>query len=120
LRSLHQPRNAGGRRPVDREEYFPDTVHMCGRVIQKSGLRLAIIAGTVIDDPSVRNFEARYNGAPRQELLIIRRHPDTGLPTMSAARWGLIHRNLRQPRAPSLEAASTAPHFDTRCSTIEE
>ncbi len=67
---------------------------MCGRVIQKSALGLAIISGTDIDDPRVKQFKARYNGAPRQELLIIRRHPETGRPTMSPARWGLIHNSF--------------------------
>lgn len=74
---------------------------MCGRVVQKSGLGLAIIAGTDTTDPAVRQFKARYNGAPRQELLIIRRHPDTGFPTMSAARWGLIHHSFSDQESPT-------------------
>jgi putative SOS response-associated peptidase YedK len=91
---------------------------MCGRVVQKSGLGLAIIAGTDTADPSVRQFRARYNGAPRQELLIIRRHPETGLPIMSAARWGLIHHSFsdqdppaQQPINARAETVKSKPTF---------
>jgi hypothetical protein len=59
---------------------------VCGRVFQKSALRLAIVTGTDISDPRVKEMQPRYNGAPRQELLIIRRHPGTGKPVMSPAR----------------------------------
>jgi putative SOS response-associated peptidase YedK len=74
---------------------------MCGRVIRRSALGLAIISGTDIDDPRVKQFKARYNGAPRQELLIIRRHPETGRPTMSTARWGLIHNSFSDKDPPT-------------------
>jgi putative SOS response-associated peptidase YedK len=69
---------------------------MCGRVIQKSAIGLTIVTGTDIDDPRVRQHKPRFNGAPRQELLIIRRHPETGRPTMSLARWGLIHHKEKE------------------------
>lgn len=70
---------------------------MCGRIVQKNAVGLAIVSGTDLDtDQRVRRAEARYNGAPRQELLVIRRHPETGQPTMSLMRWGLIHHREKE------------------------
>lgn len=70
---------------------------MCGRIVQKNALGLAIVSGTDVDsDPRVRRAQGRYNGAPRQELLVIRRHPETGRPTMSMMRWGLIHHREKE------------------------
>ena len=65
---------------------------MCGRITQKSPpdqLRLTIVMGTP-DDPRVTKAEARYNGAPSQNLLVIRRHPKTGENLQDLLRWGLI------------------------------
>ena len=46
---------------------------MCGRVIQNSGpLRLAIVEGLDVSDSRMGNVPSRYNGAPSQELLVIR------------------------------------------------
>ena len=47
---------------------------MCGRVIQSSGpLRLAIVEGLNVSDSRLANVPRRYNAAPSQELLVIRR-----------------------------------------------
>ena len=65
---------------------------MCGRFTQKSPpdqLRLTILMGTP-DDPRVTKAKARFNGAPSQELLVIRRHPKTGETLQDFLRWGLI------------------------------
>ena len=53
---------------------------MCGRVIQSSGpLRLAIVEGLNVSDSRMGNVPPRYNAAPSQELLVIRRnHKDWG------------------------------------------
>ena len=51
---------------------------MCGRIIQSSGPELPglkVILGTP-DDSRIR--KPRYNGAPSQDLIVIRRHPETG------------------------------------------
>jgi putative SOS response-associated peptidase YedK len=52
---------------------------MCGRVIQSSGpLRYASVDGLNVRDSRVHNYPPRWNAAPSQELLIIRRNHKTG------------------------------------------
>ena len=52
---------------------------MCGRVIQSSApIRLAIVDGLDVRDSRVHNYPPRWNGAPSQELLVIRRNHQTG------------------------------------------
>jgi hypothetical protein len=52
---------------------------MCGRVIQSSGpLRYAIVDGMNLRDSRVHNYPPRWNAAPSQELLGIRRNHRTG------------------------------------------
>jgi putative SOS response-associated peptidase YedK len=64
---------------------------MCGRVIQSSGpLRYAIVDGLNILDSRVRNYPPRWNGAPSQDLLVIRRNHQTGAVSLDPLRWGLI------------------------------
>jgi putative SOS response-associated peptidase YedK len=56
---------------------------MCGRVIQSGGpLRYAIVDGMNVRD--------RWNAAPSQELLVIRRNHKTGEVSLDPLRWGLI------------------------------
>jgi hypothetical protein len=48
---------------------------MCGRVIQSSPLaRLAIVDGMDVHDSRFHNYPPHWNGAPSQELLVIRRN----------------------------------------------
>jgi len=48
---------------------------MCGRVIQSSGpLRYAIVDGMNVRDSRLHNYPPRWNAAPSQELLVIRRN----------------------------------------------
>ena len=48
---------------------------MCGRVIQSSGpLRYAIVDGMNVRDSRMHNYPPRWNAAPSQELLVIRRN----------------------------------------------
>src|SRR6266487_3724059 len=64
---------------------------MCGRVIQSSGpLRLAIVEGLNAPDSRFSRLKPRYNGAPSQELLVIREHHATGQRSLDLLRWGLI------------------------------
>jgi putative SOS response-associated peptidase YedK len=64
---------------------------MCGRVIQSSGpLRYAIVDGMNVRDSRVHNYPARWNAAPSQELLVIRRNHKTGEISLDPLRWGLI------------------------------
>ncbi len=64
---------------------------MCGRVIQSSGpLRLAIVEGLNAPDSRFSRLKPRYNGAPSQELLVIRENHATGQRSLDLLRWGLI------------------------------
>jgi putative SOS response-associated peptidase YedK len=64
---------------------------MCGRVIQSSGpLRYAIVDGMNVRDSRVHNYPPRWNAAPSQELLVIRRNHQTGEVSLAPLRWGLI------------------------------
>jgi hypothetical protein len=47
---------------------------MCGRVIQSGGpIRYGIVEGLDVHDSRVHNYPPRWNAAPSQELLVIRR-----------------------------------------------
>jgi putative SOS response-associated peptidase YedK len=64
---------------------------MCGRVIQSSGpLCYAIVDGMNVRDSRVHNYPPRWNAAPSQELLVIRRNHQTGEVSLDPLRWGLI------------------------------
>jgi putative SOS response-associated peptidase YedK len=92
---------------------------MCGRITQKSPpdqLRLTILMGTP-DDPRVSKVKARYNGAPSQELLVIRRHPKTGDNRLDLLQWGLIANWTKEtspkvkPINATAERVASAPMF---------
>jgi putative SOS response-associated peptidase YedK len=64
---------------------------MCGRVIQSSGpLRYAIVDGMNVRDSRVHNYPPRWNAAPSQDLLVIRRNHKTGEVLLDPLRWGLV------------------------------
>jgi putative SOS response-associated peptidase YedK len=64
---------------------------MCGRVIQSSEpLRYAIVDGLDVRDSRLSNYRPRWNGAPSQELLVIRENHKTGERSLDLLRWGLI------------------------------
>src|SRR5204863_9436663 len=81
-------------RPVSQASNFESTHYMspmCGRVIQSSGpLRYAIVDGINVRDSRVHNYPPRWNGAPSQDLLVIRRNHKTGEVSLDPLRWGLI------------------------------
>jgi len=63
---------------------------MCGRVIQSSApLRYAIVDGMNVRE-GLHNHPPRWNGAPSQELLVIRRNHRSGEVSLDPLRWGLI------------------------------
>ena len=63
----------------------------CGRVIQSSGpLRYAAVDGMNLRDSRVHNYPPRWNAAPSQDLLVIRRNHKTGEVSLDPLRWGLI------------------------------
>jgi putative SOS response-associated peptidase YedK len=93
-------------------------MRMCGRITQKSPpdqLRLTILMGTP-DDPRVK-AKARYNGAPSQELLVIRKHPKIGAFQQDLLRWGLIPNWIKEahpktkPINATAERVATGPMF---------
>jgi hypothetical protein len=72
---------------------------MCGRVIQSSGpLRYGIVEGLDVHDSRVHNYPPRWNAAPSQELLVIRRNHQTGEVSLGPLRWGLIPYWCQDPK----------------------
>jgi putative SOS response-associated peptidase YedK len=72
---------------------------MCGRVIQScSPIRLAILEGLDVRDSRVHNYPPKSNGAPSQELLVIRRNHATGKVSVDPLRWGLIEELTAVPQ----------------------
>jgi hypothetical protein len=66
------------------DDYIPV---MCGRIIQSNGpLRYAIVDGMNVRDSRVHNYPPRWNAAPSQELLVIRRNDKTGVAALRADR----------------------------------
>jgi putative SOS response-associated peptidase YedK len=71
---------------------------MCGRIIQSSDpLRLAIVEGLNTPDSRISRLKPRYNGAPSQELLVIREKHETAERSIDLLRWGLIPHGCEDP-----------------------
>jgi putative SOS response-associated peptidase YedK len=88
---------------------------MCGRVTQSGGpLRYGIVEGL---DSRFHNFRPRWNGAPDQDLLVIRRYHVSGQVFLDASRWGLIPywtedpKGGRKPINAKAETVRTLPAF---------
>ncbi len=91
---------------------------MCGRVIQSSGpIRYAIVEGIDVPDNRLHNYPPRWNAAPSQELLVIRRNHKTGEVSLDPLRWGLIPnwcedpKGGRQPINAKCETVNRLPMF---------
>ena len=91
---------------------------MCVRVIQSSGpVTLAIVDGLDVRDSRVHNYPPHWNGAPSQELLVIRRNHQTGEVSLDPLRWGLIPhfcedpKGGRKPINAKCETVGTLPTF---------
>jgi putative SOS response-associated peptidase YedK len=68
-------------------------------VIQSSApIRLAIVEGMDVRDSRVHNYPPRWNAAPSQELLVIRRNHQTGQVSLDPLRWGLIPYRCEDPK----------------------
>ncbi|MFG1378309.1 SOS response-associated peptidase [Xanthobacter autotrophicus] len=71
---------------------------MCGRFVQQ--MPPARI-GEVFDvDPALAalpNAPPRWNAAPTQDLMVVRRHPQTGARHLSLLRWGLVPSFAKDP-----------------------
>ena len=71
-------------------------LRMCGRIIQSSGpLRYAIVEGLDLRDSRLSNYQRRWNGAPSQELLVIR--DKTGERSLDLLQWGVIPHWCKDP-----------------------
>jgi putative SOS response-associated peptidase YedK len=90
---------------------------MCGRIIQSSEpLRLAIVEGLNVPDSRISRLKPRYNGAPSQELLVIRENHETGERSLDLLRWGLIPHGCDDPsggRKPINAKAETVARLPT-------
>ena len=91
---------------------------MCGRVIQSSApIRYTIVDGMNVRDSRVANYPPRWNGAPSQDLLVIRRNHKTGEVSLDPLRWGLIPywcedpKGGRKPINAKCETVRTLPSF---------
>ena len=88
---------------------------MCGRVIQTSTPEAIRRLFDAI--APVPNAPPRYNGAPSQELMVLRRNPETGERTLQLLRWGLIPswtkdaKGGRKPINARAETIATSPMF---------
>ena len=88
---------------------------MCGRVIQTSTPEaIRRLFDAIAPAP---NAPPRYNGAPSQELMVLRRNPETGERTLQLLRWGLIPswtkdaKGGRKPINARAETIATSPMF---------
>ncbi len=91
---------------------------MCGRVIQSSGpVRYGIVEGMDLRDSRTHNYPPRWNGAPSQDLLVIRHNHETGQVSLDPLRWGLIPywckdpKGGRKPINAKCETVATLPSF---------
>ena len=70
-------------------------------------MSLAIVEGLEARDNRWSNVPPRYNGAPSQDLWIIRRHPGTGERSLDLLRWGLVPHFCREkPKPAPINAAA--------------
>jgi putative SOS response-associated peptidase YedK len=88
---------------------------MCGRVIQTSNPEaIRQLFDAISPAP---NAPPRYNGAPSQELMVLRRNPETGERTLQLLRWGLIPswmkdaKGGRKPINARAETIASSPMF---------
>lgn len=72
---------------------------MCGRIIQAAGsVRYQLVERLDVGDSRSSNFPRRYNGAPGQELLVIRQNHRTGELSLDPLKWGLVPHWNRDPK----------------------
>jgi putative SOS response-associated peptidase YedK len=88
---------------------------MCGRVIQTSNPEaIRQLFDAIAPAP---NAPPRYNGAPSQELMVLRRNPESGERTLQLLRWGLIPswvkdaKGGRKPINARAETITSSPMF---------
>jgi putative SOS response-associated peptidase YedK len=93
---------------------FPAASHLCGAVAK--GIA-SFLDGMNVRDSRVHNYPPRWNGAPSQDLLVIRRNHKTGEVSLDPLRWGLIPyccedpKGGRKPINAKCETVRTLPSF---------
>lgn len=64
---------------------------MCGRFVQhRAPIAYAEHFGVDPAAAPLPNAPPRFNAAPAQDLMVVRRHPQTGVRHLSLLRWGLV------------------------------
>ena len=98
--------------------FTPHIGPMCGRIIQSSApIRYGIVDGMNVRDSRVHNYPPRWNGAPSQDLLVIRRNHKSGEVSLDPLRWRLIPywcgdpKGGRKPINAKCETVRTLPSF---------
>ncbi len=85
---------------------------MCGRFVQiASPADLEFSFQTTNPLP---NVQPRYNAAPGQDLMVVRRHPDTGQRSLDLLRWGLIPHWAKDPKIAWSSINARVETLDTR------
>lgn len=71
---------------------------MCGRFVQLTPpAALAALFGVDPVHAPLPNVPPRYNAAPTQDLMVVRRNPETGRRHLDLLRWGLVPSFARDP-----------------------
>jgi putative SOS response-associated peptidase YedK len=72
---------------------------MCGRIVQANGpVRYRLVEGLDVPDNRLSNIPRRYNGAPSQELLVIRQNHKSGDYSLDLLKWGFVANHCREPK----------------------
>ena len=86
-------------------------------MVTPAAKREAVADGLDARDSRVHNYPPHWNGAPSQELLVIRRNHQTGKVSLDPLRWGLIPhfcedpKGGRKPINAKCETVGTLPTF---------
>ena len=59
---------------------------------------MPFVDGMNVRDSRVHNYPPRWNAAPSQDLLVIRRNHQTGAVSLDPLRWGLIPYWCKDPK----------------------
>jgi putative SOS response-associated peptidase YedK len=109
LQIFHLAQTTFALRPLDR--HLPSR---CGRVIKSSGpIRYGVVEGLDVHDSRVHNYPPRWNAAPSQELLVIRRNHQTGeVYSLDPLCWGCQDpKGGRKPINAKCETVDRLPLF---------
>lgn len=72
---------------------------MCGRLIQCcSAAEYAASLGLPYQEDHLPTLSVHFNGAPGQDFLVIRRHPEGNEPAFTALQWGFVPSSADDPK----------------------